>query len=384
MCPCWRVSSVIAPEGAREAASRSHRPEWRVRLWLRNGTTRLLPVKYGAVIKDLDSTTTINVEIPTGLEPGLLDQDYLPAGSSISAEYRIRNATPWLRIARCDIVSGAIARPESTWVLSCVDRGRRIAKDDLKRSRMILRKAPIAENIANIIRRTFPGINVEATGRATTMEFPTPDDLDITQGDPWALCKELAAAAGAIVYEDCARSVFVVENAPDLDDPVDSLVVGDGGSLTRYTIQHEMGPNMAIMEYVDADSNSVVRTGQAIDTSPTSPVAYQRVGTYIVTTEQARVKQAPGQADADLAALALLRRESSMMRRANLVHPQRPWLQPGETVSIAYLGGPVEDQVIERVEIPMVTGEEQVTVLRTDMYQMSSPLPYSNNAEQEG
>ena len=354
------------PPGAAAAASSTHRPRWRAQLFDAAGqmVTAALPIRYGVVVKDAQGTR-INCDIPTQPVPQPLDQSYLPTGGSIAVDWRFEGVTDWQRLARCDIVSSAIARPEGNWVIACADRGRRIALDNLGRSGSVGAPATVAAAISELIWRTFPGAPVEATGLAASMPFPaTPADQ--IAGDPWALARSWAEAAGAELFEDCSRRVFVIRDAPTLGTPVDTLATGEGGCLTRYTIQHELAYNRAQVQYTKA--GAVVRTGTYSDTRPDSPVTQARVGTRIIMYRQQQVETAPSQADADRAALQLLRSGNALMRRANLVHAQRPWLAPGDTITATYLGGPTENLVIDQVEVPLTTGEEQITMARTHDY----------------
>jgi hypothetical protein len=359
------------PPGAAAAASSTHRPRWRAQLFDEAGqmVTAALPIRYGTVVKD-EQGTRINCDIPTQAVPQLLDQSYLPAGGSIAVDWRFEGVTDWQRLARCDIVSSAIARPEGNWVIACADRGRRIALDDLGEEWLPTDTATYATVITELIRRTFPAAVVEATGQATTMPFPA--KTDGASGDPWRTARSLAATAGARVYEDAARSVFVIQDVPAIGTPVDTLAVGEGGCLTRYTIQHELGYNRCTIEYVNDQTGKPLVTGEAIDNRATSPVAVDRIGTYVTYHATIEVAQGnePAQGDADQAALQLLRIGNARMRRANLVHAQRPWLEPGDTITATYLGGPTENLLIDQVEVPLTTGEEQITMARTHDYQL--------------
>jgi len=154
---------------------------------------------------------------------------------------------------------------------------------------------------------------------------------------------------------------------------VDTVDVGEEGSVVGYTVKHEMSINTVAMVY-RASNGQVLRRGYAEDRRPYSPSSVQRVGSHVVEGRVIDSDGAPSQAEADAAAAAWLTRQGKP-RAAELQHPSRPWLEPGDTVQVSFLGGPTELQVVESVGVDLGHEGLQTTRLRNHDYQMSTEVP---------
>ena len=360
-----------------QVASGTHQPSWSARILTAAGDTVIdaLPVVGGQITRDEGSTprTTANVDVPTTAIPGLLDQGYLPTGNRLQLSWRPGPPAAPVVVADLDIAASAIARPEDMWTIAAVDPSARIAADDLARGSVPALTGTIAATITALILRTFPSTGVDATGPALTL--PTPDGYGgtITDGSPWSMVEALAAEAESEVFHTVDRRA-VIRRIPKVGTPVDALKVGAGGQLTGYVINHQLAYNQASIVYVNDTSGAVMRRGTWTDTRTTSPVAVQRVGSRVVLAEVVRATAAPSQAAADAAAMALGLRAGGKAREAELRHPTRPWLEPGDTIDVTYLGGPTEPAVIRSVGIDLGPANIQVTRLRNEDYEMGVPV----------
>lgn len=303
------------------AADGHHAPLWRASILTRTGAVAAadLPFTDGAVDKDEDRRCTANINVPTSAVPALADQAYLPMGGRVRIDYSIGGRL-WMTVADLDIVASAIARPENMWTLALADQTYRVAMDDLARGGVVLGTTTYAAAIGNLIRRTFPQAAVDIAGPATTIPIDRAADW-ADDGDPWQLLQQLAAAASSVLWQDPATRVFKVREAPaapaETGAPVDVLSVGDGGQLTGYTIDHELGYNQHLLIHEsDADPPSRV-VGSWLDTRPDSPVAVQRIGSRVVRAERTTGIEAgkmPTKAQADAAAARLAHRTGEIGR----------------------------------------------------------------------
>ena len=367
---------ITAPAGYLQAASVTHAPKWRVSMLTASGTPihDALPFTGGSISKDATQSPRCraSIDIPTQPVPGLLDQTMLPTGQRLRFEYSIAHFDQWVTVADLDVVRSTITRPDSLWRLEAVDRAARIGLDDTARGGWVPQTSgTIAAAIQYIVNRTFPGTVFDITGPALTQIVP-PDSK--TFGDPWQLAQRLAVLAGSELYFRAHDRVCVVRPVADLGTPVDTLSVGAHGTVTQYTLDHEMGYSTTAVRYISKAGGDVGRTGLWVDTRTDSPVAVQRIGSHVVYVEDQEVTEWPSQADADAAALALGRRAAGRSRSPSIRHVARPWIEPGDTVQVTYIGGPTELQLVDAVELPLDNSNIQVTKLRTHEYSMEVPV----------
>lgn len=336
---------ITVPAAFLNAANKTHAPRWRASILDKTGAPLVsdLPVVRGEINSDMDQTTAA-VDVPTQESPQKIDQRYLPTGGRLKLEYTIEHLGTWVTVADLDMTASAISRPDSLWTIAASDQSGRIDLDDLARGAPVGSPANIGAAITALAQRTLPGLTVTITGTAATM--PVPAGLIRPTGSPWRTIRDLAATAGSYARFTAARTL-AVRPVPDFaGTPVDTLGVGDGGVLTAYFINHEMAYNSVALVYED-NLGAVLRTGRWTDTRADSPVAVARIGTEVVWRQSREATAAPTQADADAAAAAIGRRVGGKARAPQLRHPVRPWLEPGDTVTVAYLGGQSEPQIVD-------------------------------------
>ena len=361
---------IPVPAGYLTAASNTHAPVWRVSMGTPKGLVPL-PILGGSITKDTATAGRCRgtVTIPTQPVPQPIDQAMIPTGQRLLFEYSIAHFGAWVTIADLDVIRSRIIRPDSVWRVEAVDKGARVGLDDTARGSWVPQTTgTIAAAIQYIVRRTFPSTVFSITGPALTQTVPADSK---TFGDPWELALRMAEAAQSELYFRGHDGVCVVRPKPDIGAPVDSIAVGQ--SVTQVDLDHEAGFNTVGLRYLN-QAGDVLRTGIWNDTRTTSPVSVQRLGSHVVLAEDKKVDAAPSQAEADSAAAAIGRRAGGKARAPSLRHVCRPWLEPGDTVSVTYAGGPTEAQVIDSVDIPLDTSNVQVTALRSHAYQMGVPV----------
>jgi hypothetical protein len=367
---------ITVPATYPTAASVTHAPKWRVSMLTAAGTPihDALPFTGGRIVKDATQSPRCRatIDIPVQPVPGLIDQTMIPTGQRLRFEYSIAHFDTLVTVADLDVVKSTIVRPDSVWRLEAVDRSARIGLDDTARGGWVPQTTgTIAAAIQYIVNRTFPGTTFSITGPALTQTVPADSK---TYGDTWQLAQRFARAAGSEVYFRAHDRVCVVRPVADLGAPVDSLSVGAEGTVTQYTLDHEMGYSTVAVRYLAIGGDDVLRTGLWVDTRTDSPVAIQRIGSHVVYVQDEETVTAPSQAEADAAAAAIGRRAAGRSRSPSIRHVARPWIEPGDTVRVTYIGGPTEDQLVDAVELPLDNTNIQVTTLRTHKYSMGVPV----------
>jgi hypothetical protein len=129
-----------------------------------------------------------------------------------------------------------------------------------------------------------------------------------------------------------------------------------GGTLTGYRSIRGWGPNKLVSQYREGDDSgqAIRRNGIWEDTGTIAGTgtAYGRHTEITVTVVDNG--NPPTQAAADRAALALARRHRGDFRSIELRCIPAPWLTPGDTVSVALLGGaPAERLLVRSVSWPL-------------------------------
>lgn len=364
-----------------QLASATHQPRWRATLCDAAGNALIDPllIEGGQITREETGAprTTAEVYLPASPQWALLDQNYLPVGNRLKIDFRIEGdglGESWVTMADLDVVDAAISRPDDMWTLFSVDRSARVAQDDLSRSTVpAIGGDLVVDAVRTLVQRTFPGTEVLATGPALTQTVPNKYKEDVAEGSPWDLITALCAEAQSEVFYDVARRVQIRPIPTVATASVDAVDVGEQGVIAAYVVKHEMSVNTVSLVYRNPKNDQVIRRGYAEDRRPYSPSAIQRVGSHVVEGRIISADDAPSQAEADAAAAAILTK-ADKPRSAELQHPTRPWLEPGDTVQVTFLGGPTENQVVESIGIDLGHEGLQTTRLRNHDYLMNTEV----------
>lgn len=357
------------------AANHTHEPVWAVDLLDRYGAVLAadLPFVDGQYTVDRNRVCDLSIDVPADPVPGLLSEDYLPLAHRLRVRYRIGPASEWITVADVDIVDSALARPENVWTFAASDQTRIMALDDLARGGLTLTPSmTVAAAIEAIIRRTYPAAQITITGRALTDVLPSKYDYQYDQGSPWNEVQQLALSSAASAWQDPSTRVFHVADVDTAAPAVDALAVGDGGQIHRYTVQHQRAYNTSILTYIDDTPNPSTVVGVYEDRRPTSPVSIDRIGSRVVlanVTRDVPFDNMPTQAQADAAAAVAIVAGGSLMRDLEVIVPCRPWLQPGDYVTVDYLGGPTQErQRIREVSSSIGSNADMVVRMWSNEY----------------
>ena len=256
------------------AANHTHEPVWQVDMVAADGTVMAaaLPFVDGQYTIDQERACDLSIDVPAGPVPELLSEDFLPLGHRLRLSYRIEPWTDSVVVADLDLVASALARPENVWTLAASDQTRRIGRDDLDRGQVNIGAGDtIAQAVTELVTRTFPAAQLDITGRVLSEVIPAKADYQYDAGSPWDLVRELVLGSGAVAWQDPGTRVFHVEDITTDGPAVDTLAVGDGGNIHRYTIEHQMSYNHSVVTYIDDTPNPSVVVGQYEDRRPTSP-----------------------------------------------------------------------------------------------------------------
>lgn len=208
---------------------------------------------------------------------------------------------------------------------------------------------------------------VQAAGLTPTWNVTAPAGPAVTQGpyeDYWDLTNDLADRIGAQVYDDGLRT-WNITTAPVLAATAAELAVGAGGTITSSEsgLDRDEWANKVVLRYRWRDTSDVEHTIISTRRITSGPYAALPGNTKTLLVERS---VSTTQAEADLAAAALVARTVTRGRSFTLSAVSAYWLRPGHTVLVTLPLGDPERHLVQSVRFDLVTGLMQVTTRLPD------------------
>jgi hypothetical protein len=364
------------PRRFREAVRSHHQPEWQVTvLWGHNELFFPLYPTAGTVSKNAAQwpRVTATFQIPAGAydgSPGPVLKDLLPFGVQAMVRYRSTPTAEWVVIAVMDIVKTSFsANTDKAFTLECADYSAQIEKDTLIGEHLADggKKENGAKIIRSLVKRTLGDLvafDIRFDG-----EPPHYDDSQPATGSPWQIIQDLVETSGHEAFFNNYGWEFNIRPIERHADPVETLNVGVRGVLTSYESSWERGYNKIAVIYTDKDwtaPDGAPKDAKApkivgVWTQSSGPNAPPRVSnnTYVVERENVSL---PSKAAADKAAARLARRTEGISRVTTGSGIAMPWLEPGDPVTVRYLGDKREDGFVDSVEFDLAASSMNFTV----------------------
>jgi hypothetical protein len=347
---------ITVPAAWLAAADATHAPLWRVLLSQWDGATqmdeRVAEVVGGSLSRDgvRWPRVTADLQIPATGSPSLAPAHLKPFGTRVRLQYKVDNAGgDWVDMARLHVVRSLINRPQGMWTLECVDSSGLLQEDIINARRPANLTGTIGAVVTGLVRRTLgASAVVSVSGPAATETVPADWKAD---KDPWRCIEQLTDLAGADVSVVANSWItFKVAPLPALGVAVDTVAVER--NLTGYGVGMERTWNAVCLEYRSPTNNATVtRTGWWTDTRAASVLNPSKIGHHVTLFRQA--EGTPSQVQADQAAATIGARETGRARSVRLTCVPRPWIEPGDTVTLTYAGGPTEPALITGVDVPL-------------------------------
>ncbi|MFE2973392.1 DUF5047 domain-containing protein [Streptomyces sp. NPDC059258] len=211
----------------------------------------------------------------------------------------------------------------------------------------------VVGTITALVTRSVP----DATVLGQVVDIPIGRRTWEADGDPWAACQEVAAAAGAEVYCN-ADGAFVIAELPDLltTQPAWSVEADEGGAYIRATRSMSSAGVF----------NGVLAVGEASDTA-TAPVSYLATDddpgspTYWggpfgrrPTTFSSSTLTTLGACQA--AATLRLRAVKAPNATGDLASMPNPALEPGDVIRVVHPDGLKELHQVASFTVPLDLG----------------------------
>lgn len=298
--------------------------------------------------------TEVTMSLPTDVTPSTTTTPLSPYGDRVRVEVGIvaGGFSYGFTVGTFDVHTADINRPDGTIEVSAVSSEARV-NEDRYTDKDATPAGTSSSVVAGIVSRTLGAgypVTVAVTNDPVLAAGAFPLD-----GDVWPTVEAIADAAGWDVSFTSSGGLLL-RDTPRKGTPSTTLTTGDSGTLTGYRSRRSWAYNRVAVVYEEnAGATPARRVGLWEDTDPNS--ATRVTGPYGRHTRRDVVDVDPGKlptaAAANAAALDVARRSAAPFRSLELRAIPCPWVEPGDTVRVAMLGGLVEDHVVAAIEWPL-------------------------------
>lgn len=297
---------------------------------------------------------TLELTLPTAITPDRTASPVSPYGGSVLLDVgaRVLGRESWFRVATLDVTETSIDRPEGTITVSAASHEARVDEDRTDRAASSAGTGTAL--VVSLVRRTL-GASHPVRNLVPPAQDPAYAAGEFRlEGGVWAVIEDIGDRSGFESWFD-AQGALVMAPTPVKKATPDAVVsVGPGGQLTGYTSTRGWAYNRVAQVY--EDDAGARRTGVWEDTNPLSATRvtgpYGR-HTFMPATIRVDAGKLPTQAVADRAAASIARRTAAPFRSASLRTIPAPWVEPGDTVGVDFLGALTERLIVVRHEWPI-------------------------------
>lgn len=327
-----------------------------------------MPVVSGTLSRDASQwpRVSLTLTLPTSQTPQPLPPQITPFGAQVILTMGATDAAGEhsYTAATLDVDTVEVARPDSAVTIHAASSEARVNED--RYDTVTATAAGTAPAIVTaLVRRTLPLCAVTVTLSDLTAYAAAAFNLD---GDVWPTIEALMNGRGGQAYFDATGSLVIADTVAPGASP--ALVVAAGVSLVSYRSIRKWGPNRVAVAYTRELSDGVGAarvTGLWQDTRGGETDVGGPYGRHTARSDETvpTAGAFPTVGVANAAALALARRTAGLVRALSLTAVPAGWLEPGDTVRLALLGGTIEDHVCQSVDVD-VTGLSPMTVTTRD------------------
>jgi hypothetical protein len=325
----------------------SHTPITQVQLFLTNGDVVDLPHTGGSVTVDRSQAIrrTCTVTCP---DPSLIPRTPTDQLATYGARLRVSRGVEYgdgsqelvpLGLFRLDSVDGDVSEGPVT----LQGKGLEAVIQDDKFTARYRASGTVVTAITSLIRRSIPAADVISLISDTAIGARWFD----VEGDPWAGCREIAAAAGAEVYAN-SDGVFVVRVLPDPTTvaPVWAVEAAEGGVyISGNWAMSSDGVHNAVLARGENGAENVAPVSYlATDSDPNSPTYWS--GPY--------GRRPLFYSSSTLTTLAACQ-NAARLKLAEAKAPN-PALEPGDVLRVTHEDGTRELHQVASFTVPLDLG----------------------------
>lgn len=288
-----------------------------------------------------------DLTLPTALTPAATSSPVSPYGGMLLIDVgaRFLGQDRWFRLATMDVTETRISRPEGTVTVQAASHEARVDEDRVE-SRDATSAGTGTALVISLVRRTL-GATHPVHNRVDPADDPTyAAGAFRLDGGTWSTVEAIADASGFEAWFD-NMGALVLAPIPVKGVPSTSLIVGQGGAVTGYESTRGWAYNRVCVPYETPAGARIVGTWE--DTSPTSATRVSGpYGRHTHIADTVTVPNLPTQAVANKGAASMARRLGAPFRSAELRTIPAPWVEPGDTVAVEFLGGLSEHLLVAR------------------------------------
>jgi hypothetical protein len=312
---------------------------------------------------------TCDLTLPTALTPAATTPPVSAYGGSLRVEFgaRITGVDYMFTRATLAVHRTVVDRPAGTVNVRAVSYEARV-NEDRYTNKDATNAGKASAVVTALVRRTL--------GATWPVRNLLSTDVDLAagafplDGDVWPTVEAIMnATGGEAVFGPTGE--LILRDDPGKGSPVLTLQTGETGpgTLTGYRSERGWAFNRVAVVYIEQGTGTPGRVvGLWEDTTSTTGVnsPYGRhTRRDVVTVDAGKL---PTQAAANKAAATIARRAQGRYRNTVLRHQPAPWLDPGDTVRVAYLGGMSESMQVQTIRVPLSQLDVQETETRDYTY----------------
>lgn len=295
--------------------------------------------------------------IPTAITPDRTASPVSPYGGSLLLDVgaSFLGVERWFRLATLDVIETTIDRPAGTIDVRAVSHEARVDEDRID-SRATTSSGTGTALVISLVRGTL-GSSHPVDNRVPPGSDPSyAAGAFVLAGPKWGVVEAIADASGFEAYFDYAGTLVLRLPPTKSTSPQVHYTTGDGGTLTGYTSGRGWAYNRVAQVYeTSAGASGAGRlVGLWEDTNPSSATRVGGpYGRHTWMPDAIRVDTLPTAAVANRAAATIARRAGAAFRSVDLRTIPSPWIEPGDTASVEFLGGMIELLLVGRIEFPL-------------------------------
>lgn len=353
----------------------SHRVDVRVDVLDPTGTTTLisdLALVDGDVSEDATSVFRRSARIVTEdpaafplddthpLLPWSTNQVKIRAGIGLSD-----GTTEWCLLGMYWIDSLTVRRPDGTVEVGLVDGAALLERAILTGASRPLKGNKITAECYRLMRQvlgpTWPINTLPPLDDNPVVD----DDRTYTPGETRASIIEAYCDAIGADWYFSRGGTMIIRDTPVAGTPVAVIKAGPGGTMTRSSTAYIRATNYTRVRFEPATPTKTrpARVGTAEQTTG----AHRKRDLYVGNGYSRRTGYRT-QAAADAAAQRYLSRELRQASTVTLWSVPLPWVEVGDTVTVGFASGAVEDRVVSIIRYPLAAGRDAQYTLRSAVF----------------
>lgn len=317
--------------------------------------------------------TEASIEVPFALTPGANVPPASPFGDRVGIDVTIDAVgldPVTFRAATLAVHAVHLDRPENVATIEAVSFEALVNEDRSAIPWQTDAAGSTSAEIIRIVRRTL-GASWPASTSLTSNPALAAGAIR-WDGDTWPVIEQLAERCGAEVFFDASGTLVIRDERVRASTPDVTYRVGERGTIVGYRSSRRWGASKVALTFDDGASTVTGVWEDTVTTSATrtsGPYGRHTVREFI-DVPTGKLPTAP---EADAAAATLAKRRAATYRRVEVDVVPTPWVLPGDTARLEFLGGPNELHLVAATRWPL-SGLSAGRIITTDARYTGGPF----------